>query len=157
MKKLGVLLIGCALLAGVIGCSGGGRNVKKVAVSGTVTLDGQPLEGVEIHFAGDGHNGMGITRADGSYDLITGAAVGKNVIYFKPVTSISAGAEEDTGIDSGQLDAMAAGGTAPPPQIQVQVTGPKLPEMYTDPTKANLTFEVPSGGASDANFMLTSK
>lgn len=155
VRTVSWLMVGALLLVGVAGCSSGRRkSVKTVAVSGTVTLDGQPLEGVEVCFAAENHVGSGVTRADGKYDLVAGAEPGPNQIYFKPVVS---GVQQlGEGMDEGQLQAMVEGGGAPPPGVTLQ-TGPKLPERYTDPEKSNTKFDVPAEGAEGVDFRLTSQ
>ena len=71
------------------GC--GGREVPELAyVSGTVTMDGQPLPGVQVHFhpidqegMGVGRSGVGKTDSEGNYVLyymegIEGTKLGTN-------------------------------------------------------------------------------
>jgi hypothetical protein len=158
MRKLEIVFVVALLLVasvGATGCnSGKRRSVKTVSVSGTVTLDGQPLEGVEVCFEAGTHIGSGVTRADGKYDLVAGAEPGPNQIYFKPVAA-TGGPDMGEGMDAGQFEAMAAGGGAPPPGVKLD-TGPKLPERYTDPAKSNVKFDVPAEGAENVDFRLSS-
>ena len=91
--------VGCALLAVLVGVAGCG--VKRIATSGTVTLDGQPLTEGVLKFIPDASKGTnyrvscsgpisngrwnlvtsGIERADNG----TGAPVGWfKVVYFDP-------------------------------------------------------------------------
>ena len=57
-----------AALILIVGCSGGG------SVSGTVTLNGQPLTRgtVTFHPTGSGPAGIGTIGADGRYEVLVG-------------------------------------------------------------------------------------
>ena len=128
------------------GCAGGGA----VPVSGRVTLDGQPLAGAHVSFqplasggsagASAGSGSYGITGADGTYTLRLadgdrpGAVVGQHRVEI----NIRNDSDDDTDRHS-----------RPPPQSK------RLPARYN--LQSDLTFEVPPGGKSDANFDLKSK
>jgi hypothetical protein len=129
MRRLPFL--GVFLLAA--GCSGG-----LAAVSGTVTLDGQPAAGVSVTFQpAEGTQGgsYATTDAQGRYTLKrvaddrSGAAVGKHKVVLS-MSKQAAGNAESASLE-------------------------RLPARYN--TKSDLTFDVPSGGTSDANFELKSK
>lgn len=78
----------CAILATIFGC--GGRDVPQLGyVSGTVTMDGKPMTGVEVHFHPQGQEGgraaVGITDSEGKYvleyfDGIEGTKLGPNKV-----------------------------------------------------------------------------
>jgi hypothetical protein len=81
-KRLLVLpLIGIALLVG--GC-GGGSDV--APVTGTITLDGQPLASAEVIFQPqDGRPSTGLTDGQGRYELVfsrdsKGALIGSHTV-----------------------------------------------------------------------------
>lgn len=90
LANLGVLGL---LVASVVGCAGGDVG----SVTGTVHLDGKPLEGALITFypqieAGAGMEkggaSAGRTDAEGKYELIynrdvKGAEVGKHLVYIE--------------------------------------------------------------------------
>ncbi|MCH5373622.1 MAG: hypothetical protein JJ992_06570 [Planctomycetes bacterium] len=103
----------------VAGCGGGG--VRLAEVSGTVTVDGKPVKGLEVAFDPQGEgagSSLGYTQADGKYELFyaggkKGAAVGMHTVR---VTA----AETDEG----------------PATIQI-------PAKYN--TKSELTFDVAPG------------
>lgn len=132
-----------------VGCSGaGGPSVETVDVSGTVTLDGKPLEGVAVHFSRSmDHAGTGVTGADGGYKLGNGAEPGENKVYFTAVESVDEGEEDDADTDTGMAEDKAATGGE----------GPAIPPKYTDAANPALTFTVPAGGTTEANFDLTSE
>ncbi len=82
-------LVRCCLLAVVItllGCGGGDRPELGV-VTGTVTLNGEPLKNVEISFIPEtGRPSYGKTDIEGHYDLdyirdIKGAKIGKHTVH----------------------------------------------------------------------------
>lgn len=65
--------MGCAFtlaLATVIGCGGGGGASDLGQVTGTITMDGKPLENAEVVFAPPtGRPSMGLTDSNGKYEL----------------------------------------------------------------------------------------
>lgn len=68
LGRLSLLLLGCFL---IVGCGGGDTGT----VSGTVTVDGQPTDALEVEFIPvDVENGpaMGYTSQGGKYQLIQG-------------------------------------------------------------------------------------
>lgn len=80
-----VLLLGMALL----GCGSGDDTPPLGYVSGTITLDGQPLEGVIVAFKPDvGRAAIGTTDAEGKYTLefsygVSGCKVGPCSVYLE--------------------------------------------------------------------------
>jgi len=76
----------CVFLT-VCGCNSGPEDMPEIgSVTGTVTLDGQPLEAADIFFAPeDGRTSTGTTDATGKYELTynpttKGAKIGKNMV-----------------------------------------------------------------------------
>ncbi len=76
--------LGCGLL---IGCSAKPSGMPAVApVTGTVTLNGEPLAGASVIFQSEsGHSSMGTTDSTGSYQLTApgnqkGAVIGLNKV-----------------------------------------------------------------------------
>lgn len=109
-------------------------------VSGTVTLDGQPLPGVNIQFAPDGPGGspsFGGTNQNGQYRLLfsptkAGAMLGKHRVE---ITARETPRDEDG-------------------ELLLNVKQVKLPKKYTKP--GALTAEV-QPGSNVINFDLLSK
>ncbi len=135
MRTFALLL--CAsipLLA--VGCGGGGGGDQPDIgrVTGTVTLDGQPLPDATVMFQPDeGRASIGTTDAAGHYSLkylenVNGAAVGHHKVMIR--TEIP-------------------GNDGEPP-----VAKEKLPAKYHDATE--LTADVKTG-SNEKNFELTSK
>lgn len=70
MSRWRPVVLGCALLAAAAGCGGAGG----VPVTGTVTLDGTPLDGAEVTFiptAQPGVQGSAVTQAGGRFEAAT--------------------------------------------------------------------------------------
>jgi hypothetical protein len=150
VKKL-VFLI--ALLA-VGGCGRSGREIPDtVDVSGTVTLDGKPVEGVEVNFMTDESAAFGKTDREGKFELVQGAAPGQNKVFFSKIEGGDIVLDPESGMDEGQLQAMAQ---AQGGQSGVKVARQIIPQEYSNPDSP-LTFNVPDGGTDKANFKLSSK
>jgi glycine/D-amino acid oxidase-like deaminating enzyme len=125
------------------GCS----SSKIAPVSGRVTLNGKPLAGVHIGFQPIGKPGelnpgggsYAITDADGQFRLLLvdgeqpGAVIGKHRV------EITGRSEVPANIDPPKR---------PPPKVFV-------PAKYSH--NSELTFDVPPGGTSAANFELKSQ
>jgi hypothetical protein len=89
------ILLGFMLLV-FAGC--GGDSVSLGEVTGVVTVDGQPAEGLEIRFnpAGDaGGTSLGYTKAGGTYELFYGGG-GKGAVLGSHTVTVVA-AETDGG------------------------------------------------------------
>lgn len=133
----------CATLAGLsclwmTGCGKSGRpEVETVAVSGTVQLDGSPLEGAEVNFLAADYAGVATTDASGKYQMK--AQPGENKVYIRKYEG-----DYDptmTGSDTG--------GGGGPKQL--------VPAKYSDPDKTELKFTVPNDDVNNADFQLTSQ
>jgi hypothetical protein len=137
------------------GCGGAG-SPKAVDVSGVISLDDKPLEGVEVYFATDKFEGYGKTDEDGKYRLVNGAAAGPNKVYLKKFnTDVATGIDTSIpGMDEGQVAAMLAAQSQGP---QAKNTASLIPTEYSDPKTTKLSFPVPDGGTSSADFRISSK
>lgn len=131
------------------GCGSGTLAPLPVAnVSGTVTLDGKPLEKGTISFATDGRSPQVFEIRDGKYN---GAAmVGSNSISIssrKPI--VFAGGKDPSG---GRLKGSSQGGPpGAPPSVPEEET---LPAVYNKDSKESRVVE--SGGANKFDFDLKS-
>ncbi|HID22366.1 MAG TPA: carboxypeptidase regulatory-like domain-containing protein [Planctomycetaceae bacterium] len=159
-ERIQVLTAGLAMLV-VLGCAGSEQSSgpKTADVSGTVYLDGKPLAGADVHFVSpDGKFvGYGQTDSQGKYTLVQGAVPGKNKVFISKLEMGESELNPEEGIDPGQMEAAAAAlGTG---EAGAEEGGPKqlIPEAYSDPEKTKLTFDVPEGGTSEAEFRLTSQ
>jgi hypothetical protein len=134
-----VFLIFAALM---VGCGPKRRpTVETTKVSGTIQMDGKPLDGAQVNFLGADFAGVATTDASGHYEL--DAQPGENKIYVTKMTGLPPGWDET--MLPGASDAPGA-------------TGPKqlVPKKYSDPFDTELKFTVPEDGSTDANFDLTS-
>lgn len=152
MRKMALVV---ALLVLATGCSKGPAGPKTVSVSGTILVDGKPMDGVEVHFVSpDGFNAYGKTGADGKYRLIQGAVAGENLIYVSKIEGDIV-LDPANGMDAGQLEAAALSGQ--PGAAMGKVQGQVFPPDYSDPMKSKLKYTVPDGGSDSANFDIPTK
>jgi hypothetical protein len=126
-----------------------------------VYLNGEPLEGAEVNFLTDEFASTAISNSKGEYELAQGAVPGKNKVYITmwKGDGIDPNSEEalETAMDPGQAEAMLG---ADPDSKPVEVAGAleqTLPAKYSDPEKSVLSFPVPEGGTSKANFKLSTE
>ncbi|MCR4411810.1 MAG: hypothetical protein NUV77_05210 [Thermoguttaceae bacterium] len=149
-------LVACVALGGC-----GPSTPATVPVSGTVTLDGQPLEGAAVSFVpiGQGRPATGQTDSSGKFTLTSfqpgdGAPAGK---YKVGVSKLDKPADAKGG--------PAAAGAAPegtrlsgPPVAKGPEAPPKslVPPKYVNPDTSGLTVEVKSG-MEPVKLELTSK
>jgi hypothetical protein len=132
-------IVACGVFA-IAGCGGDGYSeLGLVPVSGTVTLDGQPLAGAKVSFEGDDKRvAIGTTDAAGRYTLMydsqtPGATPGPKVVRITTA------------------DAEAEGGGAAEGAAPVKET---IPARYN--TQSELTADV-SAGKTTFDFVLKSK
>lgn len=139
-----------AVACGLIWVSGcGPGRPKTVPVTGTVTLDGQAVEGASVTFAPEagGRPALGTTDKDGKFTLKTfeerdGALPGKHKVTVIKKETTGFLADKD-GLSGG----IAPGG------IQEKWI---VPRKYSDPNSSGLTADV-QPGMGPLEFKLTSK
>ena len=153
-------LFGCfslVVVTCVFGCGGGSGGAKSVDVAGTISLDGEPLEGVDVYFSSGKVGGYGTTDSEGKYRLVNGAAVGENKVHLKKFdTSMAQGIDMSIpGMDEGQAAAMMEAQSKT--KEGKAKKGSLIPPEFSDPKTTKLTFEVPEGGTKSADFRITSK
>jgi hypothetical protein len=136
-------LAALALVPVLIGCGGTGP----VKVSGTVTLNGEPVEGALVQFVpakDGGRPATAVTGPDGGFSLTTienqdGALPGdyKVVITYKP--PVESGPAQST--EQGMREIMKL-------QEKAKKVKPKyvIPPAYSDASKTPLTQSVPTNG-----------
>lgn len=132
------------------GCGGDGRPTL-VLVEGTVTLDGEPLEGARLSFIPDAGNqiqrgsnatsGVGGNFVVGTYSADDGIPVGKYKV---------------TVIKEEMVGEMPEGYNTEDPTENAKPMKVKLftPEHYSLPDQTDLTVEVTSDGMSPATIAL---
>lgn len=142
-------------------CSGCGDTYKLAPVSGRITLDGRPIQGIYVTFQPVGGGlkddlgpaSYGHTDTDGRYQLKTidrsdrdGAVVGSHRVILQQADQPR---EETVEVPQGSVgDAMDMVVAARRTQRQQ-----RMPTHYRD---GSLQFEVPAAGTIDADFDLAS-
>ncbi|MFK7767065.1 MAG: carboxypeptidase-like regulatory domain-containing protein [Mariniblastus sp.] len=167
-SKLTIGLLACFSLAILTGCS---NDASIVPVSGTVTLDGDPVPGVLVVFmpqplennVAPGPYSEATTDANGKYTMKTrygdpGACVGTHVVSFsyadmdeEEVASAENEAQESKG-EGGTGNSKKAGASEEKSQLKGRK---RIPRRYGDDSQVTMTVE--PGGTSTADFPLTSK
>lgn len=129
------------------GCGDG--NIPCGKVSGTVTLDGQPLAAGTIYFVPKAGPAASGTIENGHYQLSTyathdGAVVGEHQVYFALAT-------DDSHLADYTQEDYAAGKPAPQPVVKCQI-----PPRYLAPTTSELQARV-TDADNTRDFSLTTK
>jgi len=164
-----ICLLCLVTLAGLVGCPRGKPGLKTVAVTGTVTLDGQPVDGASVAFspkAPDGKAAVGLTDSSGKFTLKTdgtteGALPGS---YTVTVSKTSGGSADSAAMQppSGQMSAEETAAMAKKAEEMMRGGGAVeakdlLPAKYKSPATSGLTAEVKKGGENNFTFELLSK
>jgi len=127
-----------------VGCSGG---VPTGAVTGTVTLDGEPLENAMVTFTpvGGGRSTVGTTDASGKYTLSfrgeSGALLGEHKVSITSIPETQSDFDSEASSDSDAYTRQATGGGAA--DYNSASTKEVIPEKYN--TSTTLTASVQSG------------
>ncbi len=164
LRLMQTVALGLVVLV-ALGCGSSNSGLDTVPVSGTVTLDGSPVEGARVVFApaGGGKAASGVTDASGRYKLTTldpgdGALPGNYLVMISKTEATGQSpaseavkpgmsAEEAT---QAAMEALDKGEQAEP-QFE-----DRLPAKYKDPSKSGLKVDVAKGGQTEFDFQLTS-
>jgi len=133
------LLIAIALLPMGCGSKGGHKPVQ-----GTVTLDGQPLDGASVHFYSDekgGPSAGALTDSSGKFVIVGQDKKGLPPGRYKVTVSKIKGGVTDEPVVAAVTDAD---------------TKNDLPAIYSDPSKTILSFSV-TGDGTPIEIKLDSK
>lgn len=154
---LGGLVFTCVIM----GC--GSDAPSTVPVTGTVMLDGKPVEGATVNFLSEGTNiaASGKTNAEGKFAMKTivgstsvdGAVVGSHgVSVVKTETKSTEDSPDDLEATKKMMEQMATN-----PAITSDFK-PKalIPEKYSNPTMSQLSALVTDSGPNDFVLELTS-
>jgi hypothetical protein len=142
MKRSALMFVVFVLTAVVTSGCGGGSKVETAKVSGTVQLDGKPLDGAEVNFVAEEYAGIATTDSSGNFELE--AQPGENTVFISKYEGA------DPSFDETMISESDTGGPAEGPKQMV-------PEKYSDASKTELKFTVPDDGSTDANFDLSTK
>jgi hypothetical protein len=138
------------------GCSESGPSVEYV--EGVVTLDGQPIEGVNVGFAPvdekTGTSAVGTTDASGTFKLTAipngapgaGAKAGDYLVTFSKVTSSDPNAAMTT--DDPNYGKLPEGGAMSQPATSTRV----IPEKYENPATSGIKVTVKPGKNAGPEF-----
>lgn len=139
-----LLIVACSVLCLVsIGCGPSGPPLG--TVSGTVTMDGEPLSSALVTFtpAAGGRSSTGKTDASGKYELAfvdsKGALIGSHNVSVTTLTEVAASAPVSSDSEEYAKQAMGGGQSD---YDSAKVTEP-IPAKYN--TATTLTFEVKPG------------
>jgi hypothetical protein len=132
------LVLGCL----VSGC--GPSRPATVPVKGTVTYNGEPVEGAAVVFFGTGRQATGETNSEGIFSLQTyepndGAIPGEYTVTIAKVES----APESSG-DPGRE----------PPKVSATPPKSLIPKKYADPKDSELKETVTPGAPNEFTFEL---
>lgn len=145
-----ILVAAVILFCSLQGCGGSDAGPERASVSGKLTIKGKPVPGVEVNFLNPEYPNYGsyaVTDSEGNFQLKVGAVPGENKIFFSKLQSGEIELNPDEGMDSGQLEAMAASA----PKRKKDKPEQLIPAEYAD-ASSTLTFVVPENGTDEANF-----
>ena len=147
-------LVCIVMLTGVGVCIGCGHKSGLdgvVAVTGTVTYQGKPIDGASVAFSPDGKGraASGRTDATGRFQLTTldandGALPGKYKVAISKV-------EVENAMTADQAMEWFKKNGGPPPGGNIKN---RLPDKYKDANASGQTAEVVKGGENDFSFKL---
>lgn len=138
-------LLCCGCLVFLLGCGGKGP---ELPVSGTVTLDGNPVPNVIVRFYPEGDtnpesNGFAQTGSDGKY-VIVGAKDKKGLVAGKYKVTVSKGTAKSTSEEN-------VGAVIP----EIEFKDDFAP-IYSDPNRTILSYSV-TGDGQPIDIKLDSK
>ncbi len=152
MRHLAGVFLGLSMFT-MIGC--GSAATGTVPVSGTVKLDGQPLQGAEVFFLTDEEGWSAMTDKDGYFQFSSGTKPLKFRVSISKFEGKGVVLDPAAGMDEGQLMAMQM--SDPSGKAVAAVAKQLVPEKFSSRTGTELTFLVPLGGTQAADFDLSSK
>lgn len=147
-KKSWAASLVIAALVGSTGCGGGGTTVSTVPASGTVTLDGAPVDGARLTFmpntGGPDKIGYAVTDAQGQFEATTrGGAPGLAVGSYRVLV---------------EKLALPDGSPIPPDAMAADVGAKNiLPPLYANSDESPLSAAIADGGTSELKLELASR
>jgi len=155
VRMNGTWLVALVGLAIVVGCGGPARDPNRpatVAVTGTVTYNGSPVEGATVTFVTDSKDGRGaVGKTDGSgrfslttFDAGDGAIPGSYKVGVAKVELVGVLSEEESN------KYLERGENPPPPKERHLV-----PQKYNSAQNSGLVADVKAEGGNDFTFELT--
>lgn len=162
-RSRSILVSTCIVsLVVLVGCKTRDRgNIPQTApVSGTVTLDGKPVDGATVVFVPTGTPAYGayaITDSSGRFTLkssetVTGAVPGGYLVQVTKLVPDTSGSVAVTP-EEAEHEGQAGGGS----QVSVGRTKNVLPEKYANPKTSGIEVTVPAEGIENLEIKLTSQ
>ncbi len=151
------VLVSVAVAVSLAGCSGpADSGPARVAVSGTVTYNGSPVEGASVTFSPQDKGGLaaaGTTDAQGHFKLTTinaddGAVPGSYAVMISKTEGEAASGETQTEEEAYK---QAFPGNQPAAESKAKDL---LPAKYKDKATSGLTATVAESGKNDFTFEL---
>jgi hypothetical protein len=143
-QLVAMLMISGPICCCATGCSGRAKGAPTLyRVGGTVTYKGQAVPGAKVMFMGDGNSppAVGVTDADGRYQLSslsgTGAVAGKHAVVVLKETEPDPAAKVNMTME----EAAEAAKKPVKPQTATSI----IPSKYASPQTSGLEFEVKAG------------
>ncbi|WLD12567.1 carboxypeptidase-like regulatory domain-containing protein [Planctellipticum variicoloris] len=150
VRRLAVIVLLCAA-----GCGGGGDNTPRYPASGTVLLEGAPVDGAVVAFSREDGNATAVAMTDemGQFQLNVppgkrGVPAGKYRISVRK-SSVAPTYKEPTTFEEMEKEHKAGVKPGPPPAPKLGV-----PARYGDPATSLLTEEVTPTGKNEFTIQL---
>lgn len=159
MKAILCISMGMLVLA-TLGC-GGSDFPDPIPVTGTVTINGKPVEGAKVTFLSQtgGRSASGTTDASGKYSLTTfntndGAIPDEYTITIAKYDAADTGEgiDDTEGEMGSDYDAMMMASASGEGDIDKKAS--KLPAKYADAAESGLSRTVAEGQPNEFNFEL---
>jgi len=135
-----------------LGC-GAAEGELTYPVTGTVTLNGAPVEGVAVSFVpdGSGQSAVGVTDASGKYALTTrkkddGAVVGRYKVSFAKYEGQPPTTSGSTNVPADDLTNRYPPGYNPDAVPEAPPAENLLPPKFSDPNSSGFSAEVGKSG-----------
>jgi hypothetical protein len=151
MQKISLVFVCSVLALLLVGC--GPPPTKLVPASGTVTYNGEPVEGATVTFLVEGNAVVadGKTGADGKFSLSTGGQPGAPA--GKATVGVSK--QEGGGAETGPMtkeEMMKL--TENPAMTTDEAPKDLLPTKYASPGTSGLSFEIKADGGNEFSIEL---
>lgn len=139
LRKIAFLSLICAAMPFIGGC---GDNSGRISVSGTVELDGKPLEGATVAFVGKGGGALASASTNKDGKFIIKAAPGDNKVAVSK--SNVAPDSAPTSAPSTRPEDLMMGRPAPVSKTNKDASK-IVPAKYSNPASSGLAFEISAG------------
>ncbi len=151
-STVGVVILGIASLAGMAGCGGEATDTRpRFPASGTVLLEGAPVDGAVVAFVLQEGAGTAVAMTDefGKFQLNLppgkkGIPAGKYKISVRKTSAAATDVKEPTTFE--EMEKQHKAGVKPAPAAPAKLG---VPARYGDPATSDLTGEVVPGDKNE--------